>query len=250
MLEALIRKQPQSLTELAQASGIAKSTAHRLLRTLKMRGFVHVGPDGRYRLGAKSAWLRGLPAVVQRRLDELRARTGETANLGMLAGREIEYVARSVSAHALRWGVDVGSRVPCHCTAMGKAVLAFRPDVRVEPRELVPYTPRTVTDPEELEAQLELVRRRGYALDDEEFILGVFCVAVPVRDQDGRVVGAVSVAGPSVRWDRAAAMRHLDAIKAAGRAISRALGHDAREEEGAAAGGVSQGIAPFKEERG
>lgn len=230
LLDALIRKQPQTLSELARSCNLAKSTAYRLLLTLKARGFVKEGADGRYRTGHRSIWLTGASLPIQRELDRLRARTGETANLGILSGREIEYVARAVSAHALRWGVDIGSRVPCYCTAMGKAVMAFRPDVVYRPEELEARTPRTITDPFELRAQLELVRLRGYAIDDEEIIQGVFCIAVPVRDESGEVIGALSVAGPSVRWDRSTAVKHVEAIKAAGEAVSRLLGH--RPERG------------------
>lgn len=225
LLEALLRGQPQTLAELSRHTGLPKATAYRLLLTLRRRGFVKESPDGGYSLGIKSMWFTPAMVAIQHELDELRAKTGETANLGVLAGREIEYVARAVSTQALRWGIDIGSRVPCYCTGMGKAVVAHRPDVTFDPSELRPITPRTLTDPIELAAQLDLVRARGYAIDDEEFIQGVFCIAVPVRGADGEVAGAVSVAGPSVRWDRAHALKHLDALKAAGNAISRALGY-------------------------
>lgn len=225
LLDALLRSHPQTLAELARHTGLAKPTAYRLLLTLKRRGFVKDAANGGYSPGMKSMWLTPAMVAIQHELDELRAKTGETANLGMLAGREVEYVARAVSTQALRWGVDIGSRVPCYCSGMGKAVMAHRSDIVYEPAELRAITARTLTDPIELETQLELVRARGYAVDDEEFIQGVYCIAVPVRGADGEVVGAVSVAGPTVRWDRTQAVKHLDTLKAAGNAISRALGY-------------------------
>jgi DNA-binding IclR family transcriptional regulator len=227
LLELLMQKEPQTLSELARAAGLPKSTTHRIVGTLLRRGFLRETAAG-LRLGIKTAWFTGTQGPIQDVLDRLRAVTGETANFGVLVDREIEFVARSLSTHSLRWGVEVGSRVPLHCSGMGKAVLAFRPDIRLRPDELVARTPKSIVDPRELRAERQRTRLRGYALDEEEFLLGVVCIAVPVRGRGGDVVGAVSVSGPSVRFDRSSAIRHVPLLQEAALEIGRLLGHDGR----------------------
>lgn len=224
LLALLAERQPRNLSELAAAAGLAKSTTHRLLATLAHRGVVQEVAKGGYRLAESSPWLVGWIPAAQFELDWVRAETGETANFGMLVGTEIQYVARALSDHALRWGVEVGSRVPTYCSGMGKAVLAFRPDVQLEPAQLVMRTPRTVTTLAALGAQLAEVRSTGYAIDEEEFLPGVCCLAVPVLGGEGKVVGAISVSGPTIRFDVSVARQHAQLLRAAAANISQNLG--------------------------
>jgi DNA-binding IclR family transcriptional regulator len=217
-----------SLGEIAARASLAKSTAHRLLRTLELRGFVARNPaSGGYRPGLKN--FRGFQSgpQIRRALAELAARSGETANLGTLVGSQVLYVDRAVSPHALRWQLGVGERVPVHCSAMGKAMLAFLERSvaeRVVPPRLEALTGSTIVDRAALFADLAGTRRRGYAIDDEEFMEGVRCVAVPVRGGLGEVAAAISIAGPAFRLTNEVAAAQSVLLVEAAAAVSRHLG--------------------------
>jgi IclR family acetate operon transcriptional repressor len=127
-------------------------------------------------------------------LRELVARTGECAHLAIPARGEALYIDQVESPATLSVSTEVGSLAPLHCTALGKVLLAY--EAEAIPDDLRPYTPNTITDPALLRAHLEEVRRQGYATDHEEFADGVRCVAAPVRDFRGKVIGAIGISGP------------------------------------------------------
>jgi IclR family acetate operon transcriptional repressor len=192
-----------SLGAVAARTGLAKSTTHRLLSTLELRGFVSRDPlTGNYRSGLKSVPHLTSSPQIHEILAELAAASGETANLGTLAGRDVVYVDRADSPHALRWQLGVGSRVPAYCSGLGKAILSFSaPEIVrwVLADHRRSYTDQTIIDHKALLAELALTRRRGFALDNEEFMDGVRCIAAPVLA--GReVAGAISLAGPAFRF--------------------------------------------------
>ena len=237
-----------SLGEIAARSGLAKSTAHRLLRTLELRGFVARNPvSGSYRPGLKN--FRGFQGgpLVHRALADLAARSGETANLGALAGAMVLYVDRADSPQALRWQLGVGERVPAHCSGLGKAILAhLRADAveRVLPPRLEALTENTITDRRGFLEQLAGVRRRGYALDDEEFMEGVRCVAMPIIGPGGEAVAAVSISGPAFRFTDEVIRSGVASLRRATTAIGRQLGFeppDGPARAGAAVARVSLG---------
>lgn len=194
------------LSELAARSGLPLPTIHRLVHTLIGCGYVRQQPSRRYalaprliRLGDSAAGLLGTWARPH--LAGLVAAAGETANLAMLDGDMAAYVAQVPSPHSMRMFTEVGRRVFPHCTAVGKAILAELPDEQVRAlltRTGMPaQTPKTITDPDGLLAELHRVRERGYAVDDGEQEIGVRCVAVPVRRGPSRL--ALSVSGPDSR---------------------------------------------------
>ena len=237
-----------SLGEIAARSGLAKSTAHRLLRTLELRGFVARNPvNGTYRPGLKN--FRGFQGgpLVHRALADLAERSGETANLGALAGAMVLYVDRADSPQALRWQLGVGERVPAHCSGLGKAILAhLRADAveRVLPPRLEALTENTITDRRGFLEQLAGVRRRGYALDDEEFMEGVRCVAMPIIGPGGEAVAAVSISGPAFRFTDEVIRSGVASLRQATTAIGRQLGFeppDGPAQAGAAVARVSLG---------
>ncbi len=218
------------LVDLSRHVGIAKSTAHRLLSTLEYRGFVVRCPeDGRYIPGPKVSGVIDARAAPRLRsvLEELALQSGESVNLGVLHGTEIVYVERVESRHALRWGLTVGSRVPVHCSGMGKAILAeLPPAVRQDVLRAVPLrclSHKTMTDPAALDAEVRRVQADGYAIDDEEYMDGVRCIAAAVR-RGSRVVGAVSIAGPALRFTREVALAQRPALFRAVRAVAGLVG--------------------------
>jgi len=130
-------------------------------------------------------------------LRQLMERTGECAHLAIPAQGKVLYIDQVESPATLRVNAQVGTMNPLHCTALGKALLAFG-DL-VLPSNLASFTPHTITDPEALRCHLDEIRQFGYAVDDEEFDISVRCIAVPVFDFRGKAVGAIGISGPATR---------------------------------------------------
>jgi DNA-binding IclR family transcriptional regulator len=195
-----------ALSELTEVSGLPMPTIYRLMRTLVNQGYARQAPSKRYalgprliRLGESSSRLLGGWArpVLARLVDEV----GETANMALLEGDAVVYVAQAPSRHSMRMFTEVGRRVQAHCTGVGKALLAQlsteNAQALVNRTGLAAHTPHTITELTALLRELELTRRRGYALDNEEQELGVRCVAVPLTGAPA--LSAISVSGPSGR---------------------------------------------------
>lgn len=207
------------LSELSVASGLPLPTIHRLMRTLVNRGYVRQEASRRYTLGSRLIRLgetssRLLGAWLRPYLVELVKLTDETANLAMLDGDEVVYIAQAPSPHQMRMFTEPGRRVRPHCTAVGKALLAQLPPAQaraVLARTGMPeITPTTITDPDLLLAHLEVIRRQGYAIDEGEQEIGVRCFAAAVPDAPAMV--AISVSGPLARMTDAAATRIVPAL--------------------------------------
>jgi len=226
---------PVSLADLSDAVAVPKPTAHRLARLLEGAGLVRKDPlTRRYTVGAALVDLAfhaiGVGAGQSNRgllLTRLSENLGETVNLGVLSGNEIVYLDRVEAAWPLRMDFKPGSRVPLHCTANGKLLLALaQPAVRrnlLRRMQLVACTPRTITSRARLQRELIEIARRGWSEDNEEFLVGVCCLAVPVRDRRGRVVAGLAVSAPSARFDLARARGHLPGLREAAAAIGREL---------------------------
>ena len=195
------------LAELEAATGLPLPTIHRLIRSLVHNGYVRQEPSRRYALGPQLIRLgetagRSLGSWAGRQhLAELAAEIGETANMAVLEGDAVVYVAQVPSVHAMRMFTEVGRRVPAHCTGVGKALLSTLPDedvLAIVRRAGMPArTARTITDPDVLLAELAEIRDQGFAVDNGEQEIGVRCVAVPVENAPSRA--AISVSGPSGR---------------------------------------------------
>ncbi|OLZ10375.1 IclR family transcriptional regulator [Sulfobacillus thermosulfidooxidans] len=222
LLDYLIRVKEARLHKIAEETSLPPSTTHRLLQALERHGYVTGTQHGFYKLGLKGFWLTGVRESLRHVLEDLQKKTGETVNLAMLVQDEMEYVERAVSDHALSFVVSVGQRVPLNCSALGKAVLAYQPDLLAH-ISLEQRTSHSITDLVELKAELEVARHRGFTLDNEEYFDGVFCVAVPVFDQNGEAIGGVSISGPTVRFSREQAFQYAPLLKAAGERISQLL---------------------------
>lgn len=195
-----------SLSELAGSSGLPLATIHRLMGTLVGRGYVRRVSARRYALGPRLVRLgeqatRMLGAWAERYLRELVELTGETANLAVLEGDRVIYLAQAPGRHSMRMFTEPGRRVDPHCTAVGKAMLAKLPWPQVQEllsrTGMTRYTPATITDPNEFAAHLETVRQQGFALDEGEQEVGVRCIAVAVADTPSPT--ALSVSGPKAR---------------------------------------------------
>jgi DNA-binding IclR family transcriptional regulator len=202
------------LSEITAATGLHKSTVYRLLEVMRRHHFVHFDEaTGVYRvgirlfeLGAVAMASCGFEKYALAALEELSSTTGETAHVCVLHGSEIVHIAKVESSFALRIATPVGGRHPAYCTSVGKAILAYLPTgalaAYLHTTELRPFTPKTITSPTLLKAQLRRVAEQGYALDDEEVHEGVRGVAAPVRDCRGAVVAAITITGPVSRITR------------------------------------------------
>jgi IclR family transcriptional regulator, acetate operon repressor len=192
---------PQRLGDIATTTGMTKPTAHRLLRLLAEEGWATAREGGYYELGPRAkalaghnegAWGDSVEETVRALAEEL----GQTVHVGMLAGDEVLYTHKAAGPQAFSMASRVGMRMPLHCTAMGKAILADLPESEaralVKGRGLPARTPSTITDIDELVEHLALTRDRGYATDLEENEENVRCVAVPLFAPQG-VVGGLSV---------------------------------------------------------
>lgn len=200
-----------SLTDLCQQVGLSVSTAHRLLTTLEQQRYVRCDPaTRRWSVGVQafisgSAFVkaRNLVEIARPQLRALMEESGETANLAVLDGVEIVFLAQVECRQMMRALAFPGIRVPLHCSAAGKALLAAMPDrVLTEvlrQRGLPRFTPKTITTLFQLRRDIEQVQQRGYAVDDQEHSIGLRCVAAVIHDENREPVGAVSLSGPAVR---------------------------------------------------
>lgn len=202
-------------SELAEQLALPRTTVYRLLATLVARGLVRRDPLRKvYCLGFRcfemARQAHAMPDLVAAAAMELRALrdlTGETTYLATLDGHEMLSLERCDGAHSQRSAAVLGQRKPVYCTSQGKATLAAMPDAArdaiVRDVALKALTPHTLTDRRRLQAELRITKVRGYAIDDEEIVLGVRCVGAAIVDADGAVRGALSVAGPAWRLTRA-----------------------------------------------
>jgi DNA-binding IclR family transcriptional regulator/sugar lactone lactonase YvrE len=232
--------------ELAARLRISRTTLYRILAVLVERGFVRQDPSRRvyatgFRLlemaqGALSA--PDLSTAAAPELRALRDATGETAYVAVLEGREVVSLGKFEGAHEVRSAARLGDRKPLHCTSQGKAILAFLPPQRrdeILTRPSLPaLTARTITTRRQLLTALELVRARGFAVDDEEILEGIRCVGAPVLDVSGTVLGAISIAGPAWRMT----LERLEVLGAEVAAAGRRIGAQLRPPPQSGAVGV------------
>mgnify|MGYP000896860797 CR=1 FL=1 len=225
------------VTELARVMNIHKSTVSRLLSTLNSRGYVTRNLQTKqYSLGMHLLELSrakldqlDLRPLARPYLEDLVRETGETAHLAIMDRDKVVYIDKVDTPQTLMMRSKVGYRIAIHCTALGKAMVAELPEDAVnallDPASMVRFTPNTITDPDAFRQHLSSVRDRGYAIDDEEHENGIRCVAAPVKDHAGRVVGAISLSGPTLRVSRERAEALGQLVGDASRRLSLALGY-------------------------
>jgi len=226
------------LKAISDATGIHKSTAHRFLKHLEREGYLICTEAGAYLIGPRLAQMTArvnpqanLQTVARPVLWELWKSTQETVNLAVLDQNTVLYVEVMESPHEFRLSSRVGTRRPLHATALGKALAAFLPD---DARDSIlstisfqPSTQKTIMNMVQFRRELQKIQRQGYALDDEEAVLGARCVSAPVLDSRGEAVGAVSVSGPVTRLSLNQVATLADAVTSAARSISVAMGFHA-----------------------
>jgi DNA-binding IclR family transcriptional regulator len=236
ILDALAASDELSPADLAGTLHLHKSTIHRLLVVLEHQRFIRRTPDGKYGLGTKLIEM-GSRAMEQLDLGEhaipflrrLVETTGETAHISVLSGNEMMSIANVPGRWTLTTPSTVGRRTQIYCTSVGKALIAFLPEDRLEPLlarlQFTPHTRRTITTSPALRAELARVRRRGYAVDNEEVEEGLRCIGAPVRDFTGQVVASISIAGPIFRIQKGRVTGLSRAVMKAADDLSADLGY-------------------------
>ena len=238
LLEILCAQgQPLSLADAIRASGWPKPSVHRMLNQLEGGGFIARAPGGRLyaptpRLAQLAENVLGADthrAVRHAVLNQLVADVGESCNLTALSGAEDIYMDRVESAFPLRMELKPGTRVPIHCSASGKLFLAHLPPARraalLDGLPMPRYTATTLTERAALEDELAQIKRQGYAVDAEEFVDGLVCVAVPVTLPGSRAVRcAVALQAPAARTSLAQALQQVPRLKEAAVALGRSMG--------------------------
>jgi IclR family transcriptional regulator, KDG regulon repressor len=235
LLEALARDgNPCGVSELARQLQLTKSNVHRLLQTLNDRGYVrNLGASGRYEVTLK-LWELGVAVldkldvkqVAFEPMERLVGMTGETVHLSILDHGDVVYIDKVDSPQPVRAYSKIGGRAPAYCVATGKALLAFADSAVVDAvaRELRRYTPSTITDANELRAELRRVVGAGYAINRGEWREGVCGVAAPIRDARGSVIAAIGISGPVDRLKARAVKQFAPAVMTIAATISARLG--------------------------
>ncbi|HWE53800.1 MAG TPA: IclR family transcriptional regulator [Bryobacteraceae bacterium] len=240
ILDVLAQEGPVlGVTEIATRLGLHKSTAHRLIMVLESRRFLERDMSGKCHLGSRVMQL-GLAVLAQLDIAEvarphlrrLVAETGETAQVGVVKEDDIVAIASAQSFRSLRLATTVGTRIPAHCTALGKSILAFSSrDVAasvLRKDAFKCFTPNTITSPARLRDELQRVRQLGYACDNEEWEKGLRCLSAPIRDSSREVVGAVGIAGSDIRLTENRTRMLAAAVISAASRISAGLGYVAK----------------------
>jgi len=237
ILSALERSGPMRLTVVARDAGLSEPTSFRYLATLVEHRIVDRQPDGTYRLGLR-LFAMGQRAVGQRdvrkvalpHMERLLETFQETVNLAIRRGDDLMLVEVVESQRSIRKGASIGDMDIWHCSGLGKAVMALLPEAEVREilarRGTAAFTERTLSSADDVAADLQLVRERGYAVDDEEAEAGLRCIATAIRDRHGAPLYALSVSGPAARIEPDSFPEIGAEIASAAAAISRALGYE------------------------
>lgn len=245
LLDAFSLAEPElSFTELTERNGLSKGTAVRLLSVLERRGLLERSADtDRYRIGLRayelgSVYIQSLPleSVAQPFLKTLAESCGQSANLGILDHGEVVHLVVVPASRPIHFSVRNGQRDFAHSSGLGKVLLTALTDVELDEviatHGLAERTPTTITTPEHLRIALAEVRAQGYAIDDEESVIGLSCIAAPIFDDRGEIAGAVSISGLTHEYAEPNRSAYVEAVRKATRGISLRLGSAVRDEEG------------------
>lgn len=238
ILEALAKRENGvGITQLSRELNLPKSTIHQILSTLKSVRFAEQNPEDRkYHLGLRIFELGNifqsqlqLRKIAYSYLYNIRGKTNETTYLVVREDNRTVYIDCVESTARLRAHPLFGIRVPLHCTGVGKAIMAFLPEQKINEiiheDGLERFTENTITDPQILKRELKEIRKRGYAIDNMEHEEGIRCVGAPIRNHRKEVFAAISVSGPAQRFDPPRIPAIAKLVIEASEEISRKMGY-------------------------
>jgi IclR family transcriptional regulator, acetate operon repressor len=245
ILEAMASaRRPLGVSELGALLGLPKPTAHRIVRMLESEGLLQREPGSRrFVPGARMVQLGlGIVAASMLRaprhaiLEALSQKIGETCNFGVMTGSHVVYLDRVESAWPFGLRFEPGSRVPLHCTSMGKLFLSQLPAQKrallLRSIPLYRYTENTLTEVAELEAELDRIRESGISTDNQEFLAGVVCVAAPVRSPGGQRVAALAISAPLARMSLEQGLQHVPLLQATADRLTATIDEAGRDPAG------------------
>lgn len=200
------------VTEIAQLMDTNKSAVYRMLATMEALNVIQQNPEnGKYRLGLKLFELgqkvainKNFIAKARPHMEDLVQRAGETAHLAIYQNQKVYFLDKVVGRHDLQINSQIGSEKPIYCTGLGKIMLAFaEPDYKrvIKNLHIEAVTKNTIINKQQLVAEIEQIKKQGFALDMEENEIGLICVAVPVFNNQGKFIAAISTSGPSARFN-------------------------------------------------
>lgn len=238
ILDLLSKEGKISLGDIAKKLGLPKTTVHGLITTLKNIRYVGQSTLTRnYRLGPKlfemgiifaekyNDILKISAPYIKKLVSDLK----ETCHLAVLDEEKVLYIDKKECNRSPRIVSEIGSTLPCHCTALGKVLLAYlnkdKLDNIVRNKKLETYTKNTITDPINLENELRMIKTQGYAVDNEEIMIGVKCIALPIYDHQNNVIAALSVSYPTYRFPDNQPHKHVRRIRKVTLEISNILGY-------------------------
>lgn len=227
---------PMSLSDIARATDMSKSTVHRLLSTMCARHYVEKNADSTYSIGYKlietvSLHINSLELITEAKplLGGIVRDLGLTSHLGILDGCDVIYIEKMDPYPNTRLYTQVGFRSPAYCSSIGKCLLSCLSgdelDETLYTYKFTKYTPNTITDPSEFKRQLKVVRHQGWAMDNEEFKIGHRCVGAPIFDYRGAAVAAISASGSTTQLSDDQLEKTIAEVKKAARDISRRMGY-------------------------
>ncbi|MCB0213555.1 MAG: IclR family transcriptional regulator [Anaerolineae bacterium] len=222
--------------EISRHLGIPKSSVYRILSTLEKRGYIHHAGPNNYEVGIRLLTLQGITErqnhfiqVARPHLQSLAHRTGQTAHLALLAVDQVGYIDTVMGEQGLSIYPSFGTQTPLYCTSLGKVLLAYlSPKNRrsiLDQIKLERRTSNTITSRTELEEHLVQVRGQGYALDQEEYELGLRCIGSPIRNSGGEVVAAISISGLAGKFSQIELLDWIRTVQRTAIAISKELGY-------------------------
>lgn len=237
ILDAFTLATPElTITKLAERTGLPKSTVIRLVSILIERRYLERPADAEsVRIGVRafevgSVYIQSTSLEAEARpiMARLAEQTGQTANLGILDGRDVVHLAVAAPDRPLRYWATIGKREEAHYTGLGKVLMAALRDEELarffEAGELARKTAKTLVEPAALRAELERTRARGYGIDDEESNLGIYCIAAPIVDHEGAVIAAISISGSKAEFSPDLTPAYIDAVRQASHDISARFG--------------------------
>lgn len=233
-------KEPCGVTEIANLIGQDKSTVHRILNTFKNEGYVdQIVETKKYILGLKFLELSDklqkkmdIVKLARKVLEDLSESTGESVHLGVTRGIKVIYIDRVAGKEIVGIHTSIGDSEPLYCTATGKAILAFLSPQKLEDildqirkNGFKKFTNNTINSKHDLLIELNKIRAKGIAYDDEELYKGVKCIAVPIINHNNMVVASIGVSGPAVRMNTSRKKELSEKMLEAGKKISKSIGN-------------------------
>lgn len=235
VIDLLARKGALGVRAVAQQLALPLGSVHRLLLDLNEEGIVERTTAGEWELSFRLLEITGLqlerielPRLARPYSEKIARATGETVNLNALSGMHGVCIDKVRGNEGMQLDMRIGSRGPMHCGGAGKVMLAYMnpaEQARVFELPLTALTPKTITDLDVLKRELERIKARGYSIDDQEVVIGVYCVSVPILDRNGHPAGSMSITGPSAKAPGPEIEPKVAMLNEACGAISRRLGY-------------------------